>query len=138
MAKPATRPTILPGSCAPFTKAARQAEPDRWDTPFSQEMTEADVDPVLAHPLFATTRLERFPASISLRGILKNDARIRRFLPGEIIVRRGDYGHSAFIILTGAVRILLKETPAELLGRRQQLRPPLPARPNPFTPPSPH
>ncbi|HKB56905.1 MAG TPA: cyclic nucleotide-binding domain-containing protein [Lacunisphaera sp.] len=123
MAKTASRPTILPGSLAPFTQATRQAEPERWDTPFSQEMTEADVDLVLAHPLFATTRLERFPASISLRGILKNDARIRRFLPGEIIVRRGDYGHSAFIILTGAVRILLKEPPAELLGRRQQVRP---------------
>src|SRR5260221_7057985 len=123
MAKTASRPTILPGSLAPFTQATRQAEPERWDTPFSKEMPEADVDLVLAHPLFATTRLERFPASISLRGILKNDARIRRFLPGEIIVRRGDYGHSAFIILTGAVRILLKEPPAELLGRRQQVRP---------------
>ncbi len=123
MAKTASRPTILPGSIAPFTQATRQAEPERWDTPFSKEMTEMDVDLVLAHPLFATTRAERFPASIPLRGILKNDARIRRFLPGEIIVRQGDYGHVAFVILTGAVRVLLREPPAELLGRRTKVRP---------------
>jgi len=123
MAKPATRPAILPGSVAPFSQATRQAEPERWDTPFSKEMTEADVNLVLAHPLFITTRPERFPPSIPLRGILKNDARIRRFLPGEIIVRRGDYGHSAFVILSGAVRIMLKEPPAEQLGRRTALRP---------------
>ena len=124
MAKTTSRPTTLPpGSFAPFTQATRQAEPERWDTPFSKEMTEHDVDLVLAHPLFATTRPERFPASIPLRGILKNDARIRRFLPGEVIVRRGDYGHSAFVILSGTVRVLLKEPSTELLGRRQQVRP---------------
>ena len=123
MAKSATRPSIIPGSLAPFSQATRQAEPERWDTPFSTEMTEADVNLVLAHPLFITTKAERFPPSIPLRGILKNDARIRRFMPGEIIVRRGDYGHSAFVILSGAVRVLVKEPPAEQLGRRQQVRP---------------
>ena len=124
MAKTASRPTTIPpGSFAPFTQTTRQAEPERWDTPFSKEMTERDVDVVLAHPLFATTRPERFPASIPLCGILKNDARIRRFLPGEVIVRRGDYGHSAFVILSGTVRVLLKEPSTELLGRRQQVRP---------------
>ena len=94
MAKSVSRPSIIPGSLAPFSQATRQAEPERWDTPFSTDMTEADVNLVLAHPLFITTRPERFPPSIPLRGILKNDARIRRFMPGEIIVRRGDYGHS--------------------------------------------
>jgi len=123
MAKSASRPAILPGSSAPFSQATRQAEPERWDTPFSKEMTEADVNLVLAHPLFITTRPERFPPSIPLRGILKNDARIRRFMPGEVIVRRGDYGHSAFVILAGSVRVLVKDPPAEQLGRRQQLRP---------------
>ena len=61
MAKSASRPAILPGSSAPFSQATRQAEPERWDTPFSKEMTEADVNLVLAHPLFITTRPERFP-----------------------------------------------------------------------------
>ncbi len=123
MAKTVSRPTILPGSQAPYTLATRQALPERWDKPFSPDMSELEVDQILALPQFATTRLDRFPASIPLRGILKNDARIRRFQPGEIIVRRGDYGHSAFIILTGAAMVLLKEPPAELLGRPLQVRP---------------
>jgi Fe-S-cluster-containing dehydrogenase component/CRP-like cAMP-binding protein len=81
------------------------------------------VDLLLAHPLFISTHPDRFPLSIPLRGILKNDARLRRFQPGEVIVRRGDYGHSAFVILEGAARVLLREPAAEQLGRRQQVRP---------------
>ena len=123
MAKQASRPPILPGSTAPYTAAKRLAEPERWDVPFSPDMSELDVDQVLSHPLFATTRADRFPASIPLRGILKNDTRIRRLSNGELIVRQGDYGHSAFVILSGAVRVLLKEPPAEMLGRRQRVRP---------------
>lgn len=123
MAKAASRPPLRPSSTAPQTAAKRLAEPERWDVPFSADMTEADVDLVLAHPLFATTRADRFPTSIPLRGVLKNDARIRRLQPGEIVVRQGDYGHSAFVILTGAVRVLLKEPPAKLLGRHERGRP---------------
>ncbi|MDI1318983.1 MAG: cyclic nucleotide-binding domain-containing protein, partial [bacterium] len=123
MAKSASRPPVRPGSTAPYTAAKRLAEPERWDVPFSTDMTEADVDLVLSHSLFASTRADRFPASIPLRGVLKNDARIRRLQQGEIVVRQGDYGHSAFIILTGAVRVLIKEPPAELLGRRERVRP---------------
>ncbi len=122
MAKSTSRPTILLGSQAPYTQATKQAGPERWDKPFSAEMGEAEVDMVLVHPLFATTRSEQFPDTIPLRGILKNDARVRRYLPGEIIVRQGDYGHSAFFILEGRVKVLKKEPPAEMLGRRPQLR----------------
>jgi len=123
MAKSSTRPTIQPGSQAPYTQATRQAGPERWDKPFSADMKEVDVDQVLAHPIFYTTRAERFPATIPLRGILKNDARLHQYQPGEIIVRRGDYGHSAFVIIEGAVKVLHKEPPAELLGRRPPVRP---------------
>ncbi len=123
MAKSASRPAILPGSAAPYTLAKRLAGPERWDKPFSEDMTEVDVDSVLAHPLFATIRADRFPAGIPLRGILKNDARIHRYKRSEIIVRRGDYGHSAFVILEGAVKVLIKEPPVELLGRRPPVRP---------------
>jgi len=111
------------GSQPPYAQARRHAAPERWDKPFSEDMKEVDVDLLLAHPLFVSTNPDRFPLSIPLRGILKNDARIRRFQPGEVIVRRGDYGHSAFVILDGAARVLLREPAAEQLGRRQQVRP---------------
>lgn len=123
MAKSSSRPAIVLGSQAPYTQATRQAGPERWDKPFSPDMREMDVDRVLAQPLFSTTAAEKFPATIPLRGILKNDARLRQYQPGEIIVRLGDYGHSAFIILEGVAKVLTKEPPAELLGRRPPLRP---------------
>ena len=41
---------------------------------------------------------ERFPKRVSLRDILRNDTRIRRYEAGEIIVRAGDYGTSAFMM----------------------------------------
>jgi Fe-S-cluster-containing dehydrogenase component/CRP-like cAMP-binding protein len=72
---------------------------------------------------------ERFSrAGIPLRSILLYDSRIRRFERGGIIVRQGDYGTSAFVILSGAVSVVTKAggLPASLLGR------PEPRRKNPF------
>ena len=123
MAKSTSSAPIYLGSTPPQMPAKRAAAPERWDKPFSADMGEADVDLILAHPLFISTQPSRFPASIPLRGILKNDARLRRFQKGEIIVRQGDYGHSAFVILDGSARVFLKEPAAEQLGHRQQVRP---------------
>ena len=123
MAKSISRPPLRPGSQAPYTHATRQAGPERWDKPFDPEMSETDVDLILAHPVFYSTEPERFPASTPLRGVIRNDARLHQYQAGEIIVRRGDYGHSAFVIMDGAVKVLHKEPPAELLGRRPPLRP---------------
>jgi hypothetical protein len=62
---------------------------------------------------------EKFPKRTPLREILRNDTRILKFRKGEIIVRQGDYGTSAFLILSGAVRVVLKPDLApSLLGRQ--------------------
>jgi len=122
MAKSTSRPAIFGGSVPPQARVTRVAEPERWDSPFSREMTEEEVDLILASALFVGVKPERFPARLPLRGVLRNDARIRDFMPGEIIVRQGDYGHSAFVILSGRVRIFLREPDDELLGRRPPVR----------------
>jgi len=121
MAKASSRP-FFGGSVPPQARVTRLAEPERWDTPFSREMTEDEVNLVLSSALFAGVKPERFPARIPLRGVLKNDARIRDFLPGEIIVRQGDYGHSAFVILEGKIRIFLREPDGQKTGRREAVR----------------
>ena len=144
MAKASSRPSFFGGSVPPQTRPTRLAEPERWDTPFSREMTDEEVNLIMASPLFANIRPERFPAKTPFRGILQNDARIRDYMPGEIIVRKGDYGHSAFIILGGKARVFLREPDDELLGRRPPVRasvwgsfkrwlnrPPYPERANP-------
>ena len=96
--------------------------PQRWDVPFGPDMTDDDVDRVLAAEPFASIDPQKFGPSTPLRGIIRNDCRIARFRPGDIIVREGDYGHSLFYIMIGSVRVALDPLPANLLGRRPSQR----------------
>ncbi len=92
--------------------------PRRWDAPFDASMSDADVDGLLARPEFAALDASRFPAAAPLRGILKNDCRFAVYQPGEIVVRDGDYGNSAFLAISGIVRVVLPPgLPRHMLGR---------------------
>ena len=103
-----------------MTSVALLARPQRWDTPFAREMTDADVAYLHEQPIIRDMDPERFPVHTPLEGILRNDCRIMRCGPGEIIVREGDYGNSAFLVLEGDVRITLQDhLPREVLGRAE-------------------
>src|SRR5687768_9516579 len=93
--------------------------PERWDAAFDQDMTDAGVDLLLSIPPFSEMSAERFPKRTPLREILRNDTKIRRFRQGELIVRQGDYGTSAFLILSGECRVILTpDLPQQMLGRK--------------------
>ena len=47
-----------------------------------------------------------------------NDARVVQHERGDIIVREGDYGNSAFILMRGTVRVAVEALPPGLLGRK--------------------
>ena len=97
--------------------------PQRWDAAFDPEMTDAAVDRLLATTPFSQMNPENFPKRASLRDILKHDTRIRSFKRGEIIVREGDYGTSAFLVMSGKARVVLgPELPPSVLGRRVSAR----------------
>lgn len=112
--------------------------PQRWDSPFDPNIqTEsiarllggaADEDAGLAKareilesvrsaPVFAGIDESRFPKHLPLAGILLNDARLLKKSKDEIIVREGDYGNSAFVILRGSVRVLVDNLPRKMIGR---------------------
>lgn len=91
--------------------------PQRWDQPLDPTMTDADVVWLRTRSPFATMRDDAFPSATPLTAILRNDCRIRRCQPGEIIVREGDYGNSAFLVVAGSVRVSLERLPECLLGR---------------------
>jgi Fe-S-cluster-containing dehydrogenase component/CRP-like cAMP-binding protein len=94
--------------------------PERWDNPFSRDMSEAAVDRILGLDLFRDMDPSRFPSSVSLRDIVRNDTRIQKYYDGDIVVRAGDYGNSAFLIISGGVRVVLPPgLPERLLGRRE-------------------
>ena len=95
--------------------------PGRRDWPFSADM-ELHADRLLTIEPFASMDQQRLP---KLREILLHDTRLRTFKKGEIVVRQGDYGTSAFMILAGGARVVLNpELPRELVGRREQGRKP--------------
>src|SRR5439155_835309 len=105
--------------------------PQRWDIPYWQEgslgarrreMTQADVDRILTVPPFSRIEPNKFPASTPYRGVLLNDTRIRYFSKGDIVVREGDYGNSAFFILSGSVEVVLERLDQSLIGRRAPQR----------------
>ena len=97
--------------------------PQRWDAAFDPEMTDATVDRLLAVAPFSRMNPENFPKRASLRDILKHDTRIKTFKRGEIIVREGDYGTSAFLVMSGKARVVLgPELPPSVLGRRVSTR----------------
>jgi Fe-S-cluster-containing dehydrogenase component/CRP-like cAMP-binding protein len=93
-------------------------KPQRWDVPFGADMTEADVDRVLSVEPFSKIDPEAFGARSPLREIIRNDCRIVHALPGDIVMREGDYGNSLFFILDGTVRVVLDGLDPELLGRQ--------------------
>jgi Fe-S-cluster-containing dehydrogenase component/CRP-like cAMP-binding protein len=83
-------------------------------------MTDADVEALLSAPAIASVQADAFPAHIPLRGILRNDARIVSFKAGDIVCREGDYGNSAYLVLSGAARVVLSPSlPRDVLGRQR-------------------
>jgi Fe-S-cluster-containing dehydrogenase component/CRP-like cAMP-binding protein len=105
-------------SLAELTRKA--AKPDRWDDPLDPNMTDADVEGLLGVEPFASMDEKAFPSSMPLRGILKADTAIREYKSGGIVVRRGDYGTSAYLVLDGEVEVVLKpQLDPKLLGRAE-------------------
>ena len=94
--------------------------PQRWDTAFDPDLSADDVDRLMQTAPFSEMNPDAFPRRIPLRQILKNDCRIRRCKVGELVVREGDYGTSAFMVLRGQVKVVVSpDLPASILGRRQ-------------------
>lgn len=97
--------------------------PQRWDAPFDDTVSDADVEMLLKRPEFAVIEQNKFPKSIPLEGVLRNDCRLVKLAPGDIVIRQGDYGSSAFLVLKGKLRVIVKgEIPSELLGRTSTQR----------------
>jgi Fe-S-cluster-containing dehydrogenase component/CRP-like cAMP-binding protein len=90
--------------------------PQRWDVPFGP-MTDKDVDRLLAIDPFRRIDASAFPPTVPLRGILQGDTRLAHYQEGDVVVREGDYGNSAFLVLAGSVRVTLERLDPALLGR---------------------
>ncbi len=99
-------PTLSSGTLSSLGVAVVE-RPQRWDEPFDPDMSAADVDRVLSLPPFSRMDPSAFAAQTPLAGIIRNDSRLIRSRPGDVLVREGDYGNSAFLVLAGTVRVVL-------------------------------
>ncbi|MFP6780146.1 MAG: cyclic nucleotide-binding domain-containing protein, partial [Gammaproteobacteria bacterium] len=103
--------------------AAATSRPQRWNTPFDENMEDTIVERMLAVAPFSEMDASRFPANLPLDGIIRNDTRRRRFQRGDMVVRAGDYGNSSFLILGGSVGVMLPPgLPESMLGHTQTKR----------------
>jgi len=101
-----------------MVRVTTMERPQRWDSPFDPDLSDDDVKMLLERPEIAAIDSSRFPASTSLEGIFKNDCRLVRYNPGELVVREGDYGNSAFLVMSGNLTVVSRPgLPSFLLGR---------------------
>lgn len=97
------------------------SRPKRWDTAFDAGMLPEDVERLLRVEPFRSLAGDNFPASVPLADILRYETRLRQFHEGDVILRQGDYGGSAFLLLAGTV-YLCHDLPGKLLGQREGRR----------------
>ncbi len=93
--------------------------PQRWDQPLDPSMTASDVEWLLKQPPLCDLNPNVFPKATPLPDIVRNECRLIRCLPGEVIAREGDYVASAFLVLAGSVQAFLSQLPGEVLGRTE-------------------
>ena len=99
------------------------ARPKRWDDPLDPAMSDATLDMLMATEPFASMDESAFPAGTPLRGILRADTAVRDYAAGEIVLRKGDYGTSAFLVLEGEVDVILRpDVDPQLLGRAPSVK----------------
>ena len=91
--------------------------PKHWDKPMDPSMTDADIAWLKSREPFVSLSSAAFPRTMPLEGILRNDCQLHRCEPGQLIVREGDYGNSAFLLLAGSVNVMVDSLSVQQLGR---------------------
>jgi Fe-S-cluster-containing dehydrogenase component/CRP-like cAMP-binding protein len=105
----------------PDTTRLRIDRPERADSPFDPQFSQSLLLRLLALSPFRDMNPDNFPKRQPLPALLCNDTRLRVFRRGEIIMRAGDYGSSAFMVVSGRARVVLKPAlPSKQLGRLER------------------
>lgn len=85
-----------------------------WDV----NMTDSELESVLSCELFKQIKQGGFSSNRSFEEIVCEHTRIRHFRASELILRAGDYGNSAYLILSGTVDVIFpNQSTEEIFGR---------------------
>lgn len=97
---------------------------ERRDLPedlLSSPLPEDGVDRILELEVFRGLDPSKFPATNSLRDIVRDNVTFRTYAAGDIVVRVGDYGDTAFHLISGSLRVAMPPgLPQSMLGRGSQ------------------
>ena len=88
-------------------------------------MDETTVQHLLRMAPFKDIDPNGFRGKLTPKGILQNDARVTTYEQGEIVVRQGDWGNSAFFVLDGSLRADLESggiSNEAILGKKKSAR----------------
>ncbi|GIW98997.1 MAG: oxidoreductase [Pirellulaceae bacterium] len=85
--------------------------PDRWDHPLDPHLAASDVKRLLAIRPFSQMDPSRFSAGASLPDILRHDCRLLRLRRGDVVFREGQYGGSAYLVLSGQIAATVLQPP---------------------------
>lgn len=97
--------------------------PQRWDQPFGdQPLSDHLVDWTLTGTVLSFACSDFQSSGATLSDILKNDARLIEYQPGDIIIRKGDYGGSVFFGLSGSIHVLTDSTGDSVLQTSKMLK----------------
>ena len=83
-----------------------------------EEITEAELQAILSSPPMSEIDQSFFPATRNLRDILIKECKLKKYQKGDIVIREGDFGTSAFIVIKGSVYYLLDKLAVKYLGRQ--------------------
>ncbi|MFO1065304.1 MAG: cyclic nucleotide-binding domain-containing protein [Pirellulales bacterium] len=100
--------------------------PQRWDHPLDPSMSEEAVSWLLTQTPFAEMDRRRFGSQAPLEDILRNDAKLHRLTPGDIVFQKGQYGSSAYLVMAGTIRVFLTDfldISSDEAGRRSSRSP---------------
>jgi len=94
--------------------------PQRWDHPLDPNWNASAVNWLMKLPPFSAMDTTRFSENTPLSGILQNDCRLIELKPGDVLFQEEQYGDSAYLVLSGDIRIFLDKllTEHELRRRR--------------------
>lgn len=101
-------------------EAVTITRPDRWDHPLDPTMDASRAAALLKLPPFSQMDASRFSSDTPLAEILRNDCRLLELDAGDLVFQEGQYGASAYLVLSGTIRVFLNRllTETELQRRR--------------------
>lgn len=91
-----------------------------WDVQFDPAMTEEAVASLLLREPFVSMDASAFPENSTLADILLHETSLRTIEENQVLIRQGDYGTSAFFLITGKLAVWVNTSQTQARTREDK------------------